>query len=107
SLTQPLFLALPHVVASASLARSLWSSRATGKATCLARGPSFKPPPPRSHPGTPRVWCGQSMFRFFGIGTCSRSYDLAHVLVGESVPTSPEHALQRSEGGGRERSGQV
>src|SRR5712692_216351 len=29
----------------------------------------------------------------FGIGTCSRDYCVAHVLIGEPVSTSPEHAL--------------
>src|SRR5215216_4347954 len=33
------------------------------------------------------------MSRSVGIGTCSRSFWVAHVLVGEPVPTSPEHAL--------------
>src|SRR5258708_5282769 len=33
------------------------------------------------------------MSRSFGIGTRSRIMSLAYVLVGEPVPTSPEHAL--------------
>src|ERR1700731_3705664 len=32
-------------------------------------------------------------------GPCSRTYSLAHVLVGEPVPTSPEHALQSAADG--------
>jgi hypothetical protein len=36
----------------------------------------------------------KSMFRSFGIGTCSRFILLAHVLVGEPASTSPEHALE-------------
>jgi hypothetical protein len=36
------------------------------------------------------------MFRSFGIETCSRHYRLAHVLIGEPVPTSPEHALAKA-----------
>src|SRR5712691_11209513 len=35
------------------------------------------------------------MSRSFGIGTCSRNRRVAHVLIGEPVPTSPEHALMR------------
>src|ERR1700738_626933 len=37
------------------------------------------------------------MSRSFGNGSCSRSYRLAHVLIGETVPTSPEHALHPAE----------
>src|SRR5262249_41931327 len=37
-----------------------------------------------------------SMPRSVGIGTCSRSLRVAHVLVGEPVPTRPEYALTAS-----------
>src|SRR5580704_18180674 len=38
------------------------------------------------------------MFRSGGIGTCSRFFHLAHVLVGEPASTSPEHALAAESG---------